>query len=445
MFAVFGIALVGGLILNIMPCVLPVLTLKAFHVIHQANESAATRRTHGAAYTFGTVSFFLALSAIVIVLKGLGRHLQWGMQFQHPPFVAFTCAVVFAFALNALGVYEINMSSGGETGDESKLSGSVVNGWFAALMSTPCSAPFLGSAIGVALDSQTTTIETIGIFACIGLGLALPYLLITLVPSVGKILPKPGAWMETFKHLMGFTLLGAAVWLFRTLQEQVTSGSSNDFLIFLLLLGVALWAIPRFGGLAESRMRRYGVRIAVVASLIILGKFVLVFEKPVSAATTAPVVLAANDPMGSATKPALEPEVLNGKVNWTLYNADLVKQEWARNRPVFLDFTAAWCASCQTNDHAFIETDTVRNAFTRTHVRPIRCDMTNESDELDALLDKYLGPVKRNGIPAYIIAYPDGTFTLLPVTITADMVSNALDEAAKKYPADKYAMAGPKG
>jgi thiol-disulfide isomerase/thioredoxin len=164
-----------------------------------------------------------------------------------------------------------------------------------------------------------------------------------------------------------------------------------------------------------------------------------------SAKTTAASSATITAPIARGAQPQLDPEVLNGKVNWTLYDADLVKSESARNRPVFLDFTAAWCASCQTNDHAFIETDTVRSAFTRTHVRPIRCDMTNESDELDALLDKYLGPVKRNGIPAYIIAYPDGTFNLLPVTITADMVSSALDEAAKKYPADKYALANPSG
>ena len=427
MIATLALALLGGLILNVMPCVLPVLALKAMSVVDHARHDAHKRRMHGIAYTIGTMSMFIALAVVIVAVKASGHRLGWGMQFQHPTFVAAMTAIVFAFALNSVGVFEINMSSGAEGGDDDKFLGSVVNGLFAALLSTPCSAPFLGTAAAVALGTDVPAWKTILIFAVIGLGLALPYLVITFIPSFSKVLPRPGRWMETVKTVLGFVLFGTAIWLFRTLQVQVTPASSNSFLIFLLALAVALWFGNRYGGVAAEPARRWIVRGLQVGGLVLVGYWSISFVKPTQAiaADTAPLAKGSQDP----------PVIVDGHIAWTPYDAKRVQAEVKRGRPVFLDFTAEWCATCKANEHAFIETDTVRNAFTRTNILPMRVDMTVDNDELTALLET----TGRTGIPVYLIVYPDGTRDLLPITITAEMVASHLDEASHKFPSEKFA------
>jgi thiol:disulfide interchange protein DsbD len=350
------------------------------------------------------------------------------MQFQHPPFVAVMTAIVFAFALNALGVFEILISAQGKEGEDDKVWGSVVNGWFAAIMSTPCSAPFLGTAAAFALANDTPAWKTILVFAFIGFGLAIPYLLLTQIPGIGKRLPKPGAWMETVKQVMGFSLLATTIWLFRTFQMQVTPAAANWFLFFLLVLAVALWAGHRFGGIDRSRVRQWTVRLVAIGVVAFAYKSMVSYEKMVEIKAAPETTLAAGG--------KVEPVVKDGHISWTLYDGERLKRENGRNRPVFMDFTAEWCASCKANEKAFLETATVRNALEKTGILPMKADMTNENEELNAVLDK-LG---RNGIPVYVIWFPDGTYDLLPITITAEMVASHLEDAAKKYPIDKYAM-----
>lgn len=428
MFATLALALLGGLILNVMPCVLPVLALKAMSVVDHARHDAARRRMHGIAYTIGTMSMFIALAVVIVAVKASGHRLGWGMQFQHPTFVAAMTAVVFAFALNSVGVFEINLSSGAEGGDDDKFLGSVVNGLFAALLSTPCSAPFLGTAAAVALGADVPAWKTILIFAVIGLGLALPYLIITFIPSFSKILPRPGRWMETVKTVLGFVLFGTAIWLFRTLQVQVTPASSNSFLVFLLALAVALWFGNRYGGVAADPARRWIVRGVQVGGLVLVGYWSISFVKPTPAIAADTMVKAAP----GSTDP---PVIVDGHIAWTPYDAKRVKEEAKRGRPVFLDFTAEWCATCKANEHAFIETDTVRNAFKRTNILPMRVDMTVDNDELSALLET----TGRTGIPVYLIVMPDGKRDLLPITITSEMVASHLDDASQKFPSEKFA------
>lgn len=429
MLATLGLALLGGLILNVMPCVLPVLALKGMSVVDHARHDARKRRMHGIAYTIGTVSMFVGLAGVILAVKASGHRLGWGMQFQHPAFVATMTAVVFAFALNAVGLFEINVSSNGEAGNEDKFLGSIVSGLFAALLSTPCSAPFLGAATAVALGASIPAWETVLIFAVIGFGLALPYLLITMVPAFSRLIPRPGRWMETVKTIMGFALFGTAIWLFRTLQVQVTAESSNSFLFFLLALTVALWLGSRFGGVAADPARRWVVRGIQVGGVVLAGYTCISFVRPEP--TVAPSALRADAKPGETDPPV----VAAGHIVWTPYDGKRLKVEGKRGRPVFLDFTAEWCATCKANEHAFIETDTVRGAFTETNILPMRADMTNDNDELSAMLES-LG---RTGIPAYVIMMPDGTRDLLPITITAEMVKSHLEGAAHKFPQEKYA------
>lgn len=433
MLTILLAALVGGVILNVMPCVLPVLALKAFSVVEHAKHDARKRRLHGLFYAAGTMSMFLALGALVVVAKSMGKHLGWGMQFQHPPFVAAMIAVIFAFSLNALGVFEILISAQGEGGNDDKLWGSFVNGLFAAILSTPCSAPFVGSAAAFAFASSTGWIETLGVFATMGFGLALPYLLLTQIPAFGRMLPKPGAWMETVKQVMGFLLLGTAVWLFRSFQKQVTPESANGFLFFLLALALALWAGHRFGGIDRTAARRWVVRAVAAGFLFAAYKIVVKFEPAAQAQVTVDPVLAGGD--------TIPPVVADGHIVWTPYSKARVDAEMARHRPVFMDFTAEWCATCKANEQAFVETDTVRAALERTKILPVKVDMTSSNDELDKLLEDTIKSDKeRNGIPVYVIRYPDGTQDLLPLVITAEMLARHLDDAAKKYPPDKFAM-----
>lgn len=431
MFGILGVALLGGLILNVMPCVLPVLALKAFHAVEHSKHDARKRRLHGWAYTAGTVSLFVVLAIVLIAIKASGKRLGWGMQFQHAPFVGAMTAIVFAFALNALGVFEILISAQGKEGEEDKLWGSVVNGWFAAIMSTPCSAPFLGTAAAFALAANTAGWQTVIVFATIGFGLALPYLLLTQVPALGKMLPRPGAWMETMKQLMGFTLLATAVWLFRTFQKQVTPESANWFLFFLLALAVALWAGHRFGGIDRTPVRQWVVRLLAIAGVVVAFKTMVTFDRPEVAIVATP-----EGGLGIGKVTSIDPVVKDGHIAWAAYDKKRLDREMLRNRPVFMDFTAEWCASCKANEKAFLETDTVRGALLKTGILPMKADMTNENSELDALLEK-LG---RNGIPVYVIWFPDGTYDLLPAVITAELVSGRLEEAAKKYPLDKFAI-----
>lgn len=431
MLTILGVALLGGLILNVMPCVLPVLALKAFHAVEHSKHDARMRRLHGWAYTVGTVSLFIVLALVLVAIKASGRRLGWGMQFQHPPFVAVMTAIVFSFALNALGVFEILISAQGKEGQQDRLWGSVVNGWFAAIMSTPCSAPFLGTAAAFALAGNTAAWQTILVFATIGFGLAIPYLLLTQIPAIGRMLPRPGAWMETMKQLMGFTLLATAVWLFRTFQVQVTPESANWFLFFLLALAVGLWASHRFGSIDRTPVRQWVVRLLAIGGVAFAYKTMVKYDRPIVA-----VAATADGGIGIARVTALDPVVKDGRIAWTLFDQKRLDKEKLRNRPVFMDFTAEWCASCKANESAFLETDTVRSALLKTGILPMKADMTNENTQLDAILEK-LG---RNGIPVYVIWFPDGSYDLLPNVITAEMVAGRLEEAAKKYPLDKFAI-----
>ena len=418
-----GIGLLGGLILNVMPCVLPVLTMKLFHVLEHGTSDARARKLHGVAYAAGILTAFLVLAIAVIVLRASGERVGWGMQFQHPPFVASMIALIFAFGLNALGVFELNISVHGH--HHQGYTASYFNGIFAAVMSTPCSAPFLGTAAAFALGAGAIWWQTLAMFLAIGLGLSSPFLLVSFIPRLAKALPRPGPWMETFKSLMGFTLLGAAIWLFGTLQAQVTADSARDFLVFLLVLAIALWGTEHFGGVIYGNARRLGVRLVALSIVVVAGWGTLSLEKPARAAPVASALPGAQ-PAGE-----MHPE----HIAWTPFDLQKIGVENKRGRPILADFTAEWCANCKTNDKLFVDTQPVRDRLRTSGILAMKADLTNDDDALWAEANA-LG---RTGIPIYVLYLPDGTRDLLPEAITTDMLVAHLNAAAKKFPPERIA------
>lgn len=400
-------ALLGGLVLNVMPCVLPVLTLKAFTVFEHSTRDPKSQRVAGVGYAVGTMTALSVLGAVIVAIKASGKAFGWGMQFQQPAFVATLIAVIVAFALNALGVFELEV--GGAHEEQSGFAGAVVNGWFAAVMATPCSAPFLGSAAAFALAADTPAWVTIAIFATIGLGLALPFTLLTFMPWLSKRLPKPGPWMDTFKKVMGFSLLATAVWLLGTFLRQVTPQSAQAFLVFLLAMSFTLWLVGAFAGLDAGAGRRWALR-ALAALVSVGGMFVVPLERARAAS-------AAATPAGDA-------------IAWVEFDPGRIGRELAAGRPVFLDYTADWCASCKTNDKLFVDTPRVREALARTGVVPVKVDMTNEDDVKEAWLKR----TGRNDLPVYVVFLPGGGMDLLPVVITSETLTDAFERAAKKHP-----------
>ena len=292
-----GLAYVGGIILNVMPCVLPVLTLKAFHVAHSLRADPQGARLHGLAYAFGTTVTFLAFGGIVVAFRASGESLGWGMQFQNPVFVAALTAAIFLFALNALGVFEVNVAVSTSGKEHGGLYGSALNGAFAAVMSTPCTAPFLGTAATFAMGTGAQSHETLLLFAVIGLGLATPFTLLSFFPALIRLMPKPGAWMEVFKTLMGFTLLATAVWLYGVLQAQVKAADANVFLFFLLALALAAWFSQRYANVSHGFVRRWGVRLVLVGVVSVLAGF-LTFNPPKKPEPTQAVVATDDRPRG---------------------------------------------------------------------------------------------------------------------------------------------------
>ena len=433
-----GAAFIGGMILNILPCVLPVLTMKVFHVIEKAKADPAINRKHGLAYGAGIMVMFLIFAGVVIGLRAvIGMNMQWGQQFQNPIFVGVLTALMVVFGLNALGVFEISIGMS-ELDGGAGYAASFVNGIVASIMSTPCSAPFLGAAATYALGTGATWWQTLLMFTFIGAGLAFPFLVISFVPAAGKVLPRPGAWMETFKQLMGFTLLGAGVWLFGALQAQLPTSSSNWFLAFLVVLGMALWGMQKFGGFEHGVGRRWLVR-GLALALAVGGGFVMLDFTPAARQKTAQA--APCDEAPAALGPDVPPVVVDGEIRWADFDPKAVDRELARGRPVFMDFTAEWCGNCKANEALVINTDEIRAKLSTTKILPMKADYTNE----DETISKWIAKLGRAAIPIYVVFYPDGTHDLLPERIDKPMLLGALDKATGKYPPEKFGAAAASG
>jgi len=374
------LAVLGGLVLNVMPCVLPILSLKIFGLMRSAGHGRSEVVRGALATAAGILVSFWALALAAVAAHAAGAAVGWGIQFQRPGFVAFLAVVVVLFCLNLWGLFEIplpqRLARVGAGGPREGMSGHFVSGLFATLMATPCSAPFLGTAIGFALAQPPPVV--LAVFTALGAGMALPYLLVAAAPGVARLLPKPGAWMETVRGVMGFLLAGSAVWLFYVLSLQVSAEQLAA--VQLGLLGIALftWMQRRIGaGKVLRGVAAAGVIAAIAVTLV--------------AAASAPGTAVQRGAAKSA-----------GLIPWVVFDRAKAETLAAAGQLVFVDVTAAWCFTCKANERLVLDTPEVAQAFEENDVVPMKADWTNRDDEIAAFLAEH----GRYGIPFYLLYRP---------------------------------------
>jgi thiol:disulfide interchange protein DsbD len=421
LFAILALAFVGGLILNIMPCVLPVIALKILGFVRQANEDPRRIRQLGLVYALGVLASFLGLAAFVILIKQAGRAASWGMQFQNPQFLVLITILVTLVAMNLFGVFEITLhgkalDAAGGLASKEGASGAFFNGVLATVLATPCTAPFLGAALGFAFASSTAVI--LAVFLTVALGLAAPYVVLCWYPAWLKKLPKPGAWMEKFKIAMGFPMLATAIWLFSLAAQKFGKPGALYLGLFLVILGFAAWL---FGEFVQRGSKRQGIAGGFSVALILFA-FIYCLENQLN--WRHPVRIAESNSGSLAT------EV--GGIAWQRWTPDAVVAARAQGKAAIVDFTADWCLTCQVNKKTSIEIPAVREKITSLGVVPFLADNTDENPAITAELAKY----KRAGVPLVVVfpADPNAPAIVLPEVLRPALVLEALDKAAANRP-----------
>jgi thiol:disulfide interchange protein len=392
-----GLAFVGGIILNLMPCVFPVLFLKGLALVQSSGEERSRLRSHGIVYTLGILVSFWIIVAVLLVLRATGSQAGWGFQLQSPTFIAVLAAGLFFFALSLAGQFDLGLSLtsvGGGLAQKQGYTGSFFTGVLATIVATPCTAPLMGAAIGFALAQPAGV--TFAVFTALGLGLATPYLLLSFQPAWTRILPRPGAWMEILKQLTAVPLFGTAIWL-AWVYGNLHSGNSQgvDHLTRLLwcflALAIAGWALGKWPASWKS----------AIAALLIAA-------------------------LGLAI-PLYQPK--DTTLVWAPYSQQALDQARAAGHPVFIDFTAAWCLSCQVNERAVLKSADVQHQFSKNNVTLLKADWT----QYDPEITKQLASVNRSGVPTYVIypAMKNSSADVLPELLTKDIVLTALEKDVK--------------
>jgi thiol:disulfide interchange protein/DsbC/DsbD-like thiol-disulfide interchange protein len=427
-FLYLGLALVGGLLLNVMPCVLPVIALKVFGLVKMAGDEPRRVRRLGWMFSLGILASFLALAMIVILLKVAGQQVGWGFQFQEPRFVIVMSTLVFAFGLSLFGVFEIRLPGVAVAGVSTAISrqeqkggsgyaSSFAEGVFATILATPCTAPFLGTALGFAFAQPTGIILLI--FSVVAFGMALPYLLLTARPAWQRFLPKPGAWMETAKQFMGFLMMATLLWLLYVLGKQLGMEGVIWTGAFLLTVGVGCWLIGRFATLAASRVRVWSTW-ALAAVLAIAGYLIFVESTlDVQAALV-------SGPAASADTR----DNVGEKTVWEPFSPSTLEGHLQKQEAVFLDFTAEWCLTCKVNEKTIIADQRVQDKLQSSGIVTMKADWTNRNPDIARLLSKF----GRSGVPLYVVfpaGRPDEPI-ILPEVLTPTILLEALDRAAPR-------------
>ena len=394
------LALLGGIILNLMPCVFPVLSIKVLGLIELSGGSRPDVRRHGLAYTAGVLAAFAALGAALLGLRAAGTEVGWGFQLQSPVTVAVLAYVLFAMGLSLSGVFYLGSSLqavGARLTRHSGLAGSFSTGVLAAVVATPCTAPFMATAVGFALTQPAVVALTV--ILALGLGLALPFLLLTLVPHLIGRLPRPGAWMETLKQLLAFPVYATVAWLVWVLTQQVGPTGLLAALIGFVLIGLAAWSFD-FAQTAAPWARRLAFG-TVAASLVAAAVLVVGLDRAGPASTPQ---TAANSDSERFTPQRL---------------AELL----AADRPVFVNMTAAWCITCLVNEHAALSNAAVKAAFAARGIAYLKGDWTSRNPEITRVLERH----GRSGVPLYLLYAGGAEPIVLPQVLTPAIVLGELD------------------
>lgn len=365
-------AFLGGIILNIMPCVFPVISLKVMSFVGQAGEDRKKVFAHAGVFALGILVFFWILTAAMLAIRSAGGgEVGWGAQLQYPGFVIGLIFVMVAVAMSLFGVFEIGASMtgvGGDLANRSGYAGSFWSGALAVLLATPCTAPLMAPAIGFALAQSAPVMFLV--FTSLGLGLAAPYFVFAVFPKLLDVIPAPGAWMETFKQFMGFPMLAVVVWLTGVLSKQLDVAGLQWALSAVLFLALAGWILGRFAGFDRPRPARIKARLA--ALIVLLLSVGVAWE---------------------ATEKRAAPSGVD--------IAETIAKHRAAGRNVFVDFTAEWCITCKVNKRVAINTAEVQDAFVANNVEFVTADWTNEDPGITRLLAEH----GRAGVPFYLL-YP---------------------------------------
>ena len=405
LLTLFFFGFIGGAILNLMPCVLPVISLKIFGFVQQAGQSRRKIFRSGLAFTAGIFAWFILLGLILVGLKSAGHQITWAFQFTNPYFVFGMSVLVLVFALNLFGVFEISLPQAvnrgmlGVSGREGE-AGSFFQGVFATLLATPCTAPYLGTALGFAFAQSGVVI--MAMFLAIAAGMAFPYLLLSAQPGWLRFLPKPGPWMNHVKQVMGFLLLATLVFLLYVIGAQRGVEGLIWACSFLLVVSVVCWMKGVFLVPSASTAARIS---AVVIMIVMLAGGATYF-------------------IGNKFRNAKVVSVSEAGGDWRPFSAALLQSELQQGHPVFVDFTAAWCLNCKFNEAHVLENATVRDAFRQHGVTKLKADWTNG----DPVITKFLQQFGRVGVPFYVL-YPGNSEEpiVFPELLTKNSVLEKLE------------------
>ena len=398
------LALIGGVILNLMPCVFPVLSIKVLALVEQAGGSRRDVRRHGLAYTAGVLAAFAALGVALLGVRAAGAEVGWGFQLQSPVAVALLAYLLLAMGLSLSGVFHLGSSlqGAGPTGlaRRSGLAGSFFTGVLAAVVATPCTAPFMGTAVGFALTQPAAL--ALAVILALGLGLALPFLALTLAPHLIGRLPRPGAWMETLRQVLAFPVYATVAWLVWVLGQQVGPAGLFAALVGLVLVGLAAWSFN-----AAQIGRRMG---------------------PAPGAGTLAAVAGRPRRRGRRLErdrgePAWPPRNRPPRRATSVSRSARLDELRRRRRPVFVNMTAAWCITCLVNERAALSTKAVQAAFAAKDVAYLKGDWTSRNPEITRVLEKH----GRSGVPLYLLYTGAGEPIVLPQILTPATVLGEID------------------